>query len=149
MKKYALLIIAAITLLSCSGHKQQTEATVTNDTQTVKAPDMHNAENSLDYWGVYEGTLPAADCPGIQTTLTLNKDNTFTLHSEYIDRKDAIFDEKGTYTIEGNIITSKQEDGTTNYYKVEEGQVRMLDMDKQPIDGDMAESYILKRTKTL
>lgn len=34
---------------------------------------MHNAENSLDYDGTYTGTFPAADCPGINMTLTIKK----------------------------------------------------------------------------
>ena len=38
--------------------------------------DMHTAEISLDYYGTYKGTLPAADCPGINVTLTLNKNKT-------------------------------------------------------------------------
>ena len=36
--------------------------------------DIHNAETSLDYEGTYKGVLPAADCPGIETTLILNPD---------------------------------------------------------------------------
>lgn len=108
---------------------------------------MHNAETSLDYWGVYEGTLPAASSPGIKTTLTLNKDKTFTLRSEYIDEKDGIFNDKGTYTLDGNVLTARQEGGDITYYKVEEGQLKMLDQQKQPITGDLAKFYILKQTK--
>ena len=52
---------------------------------------MHNAETSLDYLGVYKGTLPAADCPGIETTLTLAPDGSYALHLKYIDR-DSEFD---------------------------------------------------------
>ena len=85
--------------------------------------------------------------PGIKTTLTLNKDKTFTLRSEYIDEKDGIFNDKGTYTLDGNILTAKQEGGDITYYKVEEGQLKMLDQQKQPVTGDLAKFYILKQTK--
>lgn len=108
---------------------------------------MHTAENALDYFGVYEGTLPAASCPGIRTVLTIHKDTTFTLHSEYIDRKDGVFDEKGTYTLQGSLMTLKLGDGEIYYYKVEEGRVRMLNADKEPITGDLAENYVLKQTQ--
>ena len=145
-KKYIFVAITAITLFGCSGNKQA-DTTKTDNTETAQAPDMHNAENALDYCGIYEGILPAADCPGIKTVLTLNKDYTFSLHSEYIDRKDAIFDDKGTFSVDGNTLTLKQDDGTTNYYKVEEGRIRMLDMDKQPITGALADHYVLKQTK--
>ena len=134
MKKYVLVVAVAAALFSCSGNpKADATQTDKNKQETAQVPDMHNAETSLDYWGVYEGTLPAASSPGIKTTLTLNKDKTFTLRSEYIDEKDGIFNDK-----EGGDIT---------YYKVEEGQLKMLDQQKQPITGDLAKFYILKQTK--
>ena len=76
--------------------------------------------------------------------LKLNPDKTFTLHSVYIDR-DSSFDEKGTYTLEGNILTLKEEGGETAYYKVEENKVRLLNADKQEITGALAENYILNK----
>ena len=137
MKKYVLVVAVAAALFSCSGNpKADATQTDKNKQETAQVPDMHNAETSLDYWGVYEGTLPAASSPGIKTTLTLNKDKTFTLRSEYIDEKDGIFNDKGTYTLDGNILTAKQE-----------GQLKMLDQQKQPVTGDLAKFYILKQTK--
>lgn len=148
MKKYVLIVAVAAALFSCSGNpKADATQTDKNKQETAQVPDMHNAETSLDYWGVYEGTLPAASSPGIKTTLTLNKDKTFTLRSEYIDEKDGIFNDKGTYTLDGNILTAKQEGGDITYYKVEEGQLKMLDQQKQPVTGDLAKFYILKQTK--
>ena len=126
MKKYVLVVAVAAALFSCSGNpKADATQTDKNKQETAQVPDMHNAETSLDYWGVYEGTLPAASSPGIKTTLTLNKDKTFTLRSEYIDEKDGIFNDKGTYTLDGNVLTTKQEGGDITYYKVEEGQLKM------------------------
>ena len=134
MKKYVLVVAVAAALFSCSGNpKADATQTDKNKQETAQVPDMHNAETSLDYWGVYEGTLPAASSPGIKTTLTLNKEKTFTLRSEYIDEKD--------------VLTTKQEGGDITYYKVEEGQLKMLDQQKQPVTGDLAKFYILKQTK--
>ena len=133
MKKYVLVVAVAAALFSCSGNpKADATQTDKNKQETAQVPDMHNAETSLDYWGVYEGTLPAASSPGIKTTLTL---------------KDGIFNDKGTYTLDGNVLTTKQEGGDITYYKVEEGQLKMLDQQKQPITGDLAKFYILKQTK--
>ena len=146
MKKYVLVVAVAAALFSCSGNpKADATQTDKNKQETAQVPDMHNAETSLDYWGVYEGTLPAASSPGIKTTLTLNKDKTFTLRSEYIDEKDGIFNDKGTYTLDGNVLTARQEGGDITYYKVEEGQLKMLDQQKQPVTGDLAKFYILKQ----
>ena len=42
------------------------------------------SKNSLDWAGVYTGTIPAADVEGINVRMKLNKDNTFELTYEYI-----------------------------------------------------------------
>ena len=108
------------------------------------AIDIHNTKNSLDYEGTYKGVFPAADCPGIETTLTLNPDKTFSLHSVYIDR-DSSFDEKGTYTLKDNLLTLNEEGGELSYYKVEENHLRKLTMDKQEITGELADHYVLNK----
>ena len=41
-----------------------------------------NSQTSLDWDGIYYGVLPCADCPGIQTTLYLNKDLSFKLREK-------------------------------------------------------------------
>ena len=72
-----------------SGAEVTTTETKTDSIASV-APvtdDGHNAQNSLDWAGTYEGTLPCADCPGIKTTITLKDDNTYTISEEYLERK--------------------------------------------------------------
>ena len=81
MKSGILILAAAALLAACGGNTQKKAAA--GGTETVAGmPDMHTAETSLDYQGTYAGTLPAADCPGIETRLTLKKDGTFDLHME-------------------------------------------------------------------
>ena len=92
MKKNLLILSAALALAACGGNAPKKQAAAETQTTTAAVPDMHTAETSLDYLGTYEGTLPAADCPGIRTTLTLNPDSTYALHMKYINR-DAEFDE--------------------------------------------------------
>ncbi|EJW99252.1 lipoprotein, partial [gut metagenome] len=52
--------------------------------------------------GLYEGILPAADCPGIRTTLNLRADKTYHRTSNYLERA-VILEEHGQwrYTSEG------------------------------------------------
>lgn len=145
MKKriyYVVLAFCFLAMTSCNNGKKAEATDLADSTQTI---DMHSAETSLDYFGIYKGTTPAADCPGIQTTLTLNKDHTFTLNRIYIDRKGADFNDSGMFGIEGNILTLTDKDGKESYYKVEEGRIVMLMADKQPITGELAEHYILKK----
>ena len=147
MKKNVLILAAALALVACGGNAPKKKAAAETQTTTAAAPDMHTAETSLDYLGTYEGTLPAADCPGIQTTLTLNPDGTYELHMKYIDR-DAEFDTKGGYSVRGNLLTLTPENGEeVEYYKVEENRLRRLDADKQPVTGPLDENYVLKKTE--
>lgn len=141
MKKIFILACTCFLIYACGNNPKSNKS---SDTDSVSVVDMHNAENSLDYQGIYKGTLPAADCPGIETTLTVKKDNSFTLQLVYIDRN-STFSGKGSYTIDGNIIALKSEDGSMQYYKVGENNLRMLNADKEEITGELTDNYILKK----
>ncbi|WP_455592649.1 copper resistance protein NlpE [Bacteroides sp.] len=146
MKKkiyFVAIALGMMAMISCTGSAKKSSTSTTDSTQVA---DMHTAETSLDYYGEYKGTIPAADCPGIEMTLILNKDNTFTLHSSYIDRNTE-FDESGTFSVNGNILTLTEKSGEKSYYKVEEGRVVMLNADKQAVEGALADAYILKQEK--
>lgn len=143
MKTTAILLVTAALLASCSGQKKEQTATEKQNETTVQAPDMHNAENALDYQGTYKGTIPAADCPGINVTLTLGNDGTFEEIYEYIERD--TFSSKGTYTVKVNTLTTVSETNDTTYYKVEENRLRMLDREQNLIEGELADKYILNK----
>ncbi|MGL4293464.1 MAG: copper resistance protein NlpE [Bacteroidales bacterium] len=142
MVSFGLILLSA----SCKPKTASTESKENNQAE-VQVSDQHTAQTSLDYPGIYEGTIPAADCPGIKVTLILNKDKTYQMTNDYIDRKDASYTDKGAYTIDGNYVTLDHKDGAPQYLKVEEGQIRMLDAEKQVIPGEMGNHYILKQTK--
>lgn len=80
----------------------------------------------------------------INMTLTIKKDKTFELISEYIDRQDATFKEYGTYSVEGNIMTLINGEDK-QYYKVGENTLTALNQDKQAITGELADHYILHK----
>lgn len=142
MKKLFILACVCLLITSCNSNPKNTNDSATS-TETT---DMHNAENSLDYDGTYTGTFPAADCPGINMALTIKKDKTFELISEYIDRQDATFKEYGTYSVEGNIMTLINGEDK-QYYKVGENTLTALNQDKQAITGELADHYILHKNK--
>lgn len=101
--------------------------------------------SEINYIGVYEGTLPAADGPGIMTTLVVNPDSTFTLTSVYIDKKDGKFVEAGYYSVSDSIMTLGLKNGSKTYYQIEEGRVRMLDQNMKPITGELENNYVLEQ----
>lgn len=141
-----LLLASALVLASCGGasrrHAGGTTGTAEAGTEVV---DMHHAENALDYHGTYKGTLPAADCSGIVTTLSLSADGRYALHMEYLER-DVAFDEQGAFEVEGNLLVLTPDDGGQGgCYKVEENRLRMLDGDRKPITGELADHYVLQK----
>ena len=139
-RKVVILAAAAVALASCGGNAPRRSAQ--QETGAFK-PDIHNAETSLDYRGTYRGVLPAADCPGIETTLTLKPDGTYSLHEEYLER-DACFDTEGAYTLHGNLLTLEGSD--TTWYTVEENRLRRLTTDRKEVEGPLAEHYVLRKT---
>jgi uncharacterized lipoprotein NlpE involved in copper resistance len=152
MKKTMLLVGISIAILGgCKNEvKKDTDSEENMETVDTTAVDSHNSENSLDWAGVYEGTTPCADCEGIKTTLELKKDNTYVLSQTYLgkfeeDPKE--FGESGSFTWKdnGSVVVLKSGDKTIQF-KVEENQVRLLDLQGDVIDGDLADMYILKKT---
>lgn len=145
MYKILFLLASAVVTGSCGGNAQKNVADSSRPTkQSVLVPDMHTAETSLDYVGTYKGTFPAADGPGIEVRLTLRPDGHYDQHLKYIDRGSE-FDEKGEYTVEGNLLILKEKNDIS-YYKVEENRLRRLDADRQSICGPLAARYILQKT---
>lgn len=141
MKKIVLLFFLLALLSGCGGNKKGGSSKTENNRSDIRTSEIH----STNYCGVYKGTLPAASSPGINTILTLNPDKTFTLHSEYFEEKEGIFDEKGTYTVDNNLLTTKSADGHLSYYKIEKGRLKMLNQNKQEVSGDLAKYYILNK----
>ena len=115
--------------------------------RAAKQKQKNSLEN-LNFYGTYEGILPAADCEGIRTALTLNNDNTYVVRSEYIGEKDAIFESKGSYHfINGRLMELAQSSSNEkSYYKILDGSKVMLsDKEGTVNQGVLAEYYILKK----
>jgi uncharacterized lipoprotein NlpE involved in copper resistance len=106
----------------------------------------HNSKNSVNWDGVYTGTIPAADGPGINVRITLNPDETYEVLYEYIDRENG-FAQKGNFTWDegGGVITLDAED-IPLYYRVGENILIQLDMEGNEITGSLAGNYVLHKT---
>ncbi|WP_353185890.1 copper resistance protein NlpE N-terminal domain-containing protein [Parapedobacter lycopersici] len=135
--KWALgvLILAVVTTTACKSKREAGQAN----------PDpAHNSQNALDWAGMYQGTLPCADCPGIQTTLTLSEDGGYTLQTSYLERGDSVFTETGQFTWDdaGGKITL---DGDGQKLQVGENRLIQLDREGNRITGTLADHYILEK----
>lgn len=141
-----VVVMAFLSLTACN-HQSQKEANSTQP-QANEIKDMHQSKNSLDWEGVYEGTLPCASCEGIQSTVTLKADLSFEKKEVYLGEKNGTFNEKGKFSWDkdGSIITLKLNDEKTQY-RVKEGCIVMLNADGKENTGELAEHYILRKIK--
>lgn len=139
----AQFAIILLLLTGCNSNKKNTETS--NEPQIA---DSHTSENSLDWNGTYQGVLPCADCGGIKTTITLNKDLTYTVKDEYLGKKDGVFEEKGTFkwSDDGQKITLSE--AGRNPYFVGENTLTQLDGSGNKIEGDLESLYILEKLST-
>lgn len=136
-QKHILGNLMAITLLMAAC---QTTKTTTSE---IVDP-AHNSRNSVDWAGTYQGTLPCADCPGIQTTLTLQEDNGYVLQTAYLERGDSVYTESGEFTWDenGGKITL---DADSRKFQVGENRLFALDMEGNRITGNLADHYVLQK----
>lgn len=115
---------------------------------TAPAATGDNSQNSLDWAGTYEATLPCADCPGIKVVLTLIQDNTFTISSTYLEDKtrSTVTEDKGSMTWQknGSVILLRGK-STDILLKVGENQLFQLDRQGKEIDGPLREQYIFTK----
>lgn len=149
MKKTAILfmVVSIAVATGCSTTKKQAAVVTPDEPQKIVIGD--NSADSPDWTGVYQGVLPCADCDGLVTTLTLNKDKTFKRVMVYKGKSDQAFEESGKFTWDntGSVVMLQGITGSPSYYKVGENQVMQLDLQGKAVEGELAEMYILKKTE--
>ena len=142
--KISLFVCISLFLFNCKNEIKTDSTTITQD----KVVNSHDSKNSLDWQGTYKGIMPCADCEGIETEITLNKDITFILRTKYLGKGDSkIFEEKGKFSWDesGTIITLENLKDRPNKYKVGENTLTQLDMNGKIITGALAKMYIFKK----
>jgi len=148
MKKLLIVIAAMSVLYSCNGNKnQEGKASVDEFSEIAKTvKDTHNAQNSLDYKGVYTGKVPTASGEGMIVSVTL-EGSTYIRVIEYVGKKDSKSEEKGKYTwnSEGNTVALEGVKDSPNKYFVGENTLAQLDMEGNRITGELADTYILRK----
>ena len=148
--KVITLMTVFFLVVSCAkkDKNETTDITVVDSTEVV-VNDDHNAKNSLDYMGMYQGILPCADCEGIETSILLEDDKNYVLKTNYLGKKNSTTNEvRGVYSWneEGNTIILAGIENAPNRYFVGENYLKQLDMDGNKIEGDLADKYVLNKT---
>ena len=144
---FAMAAAVALTT-SCNG-KKTVSADADHDSTSVA--DTTVAGENVDLTtvaGTYEGTLPAADCPGIKTVLTINADSTYELKQDYIERKDGHDEASGVLQVlNGNVLMLVRPSSSEHtFYKVKDSKsIVMTDSLGNEAEGEMAKLYVLTK----
>lgn len=133
VEMHTFLVLTATLLLVLSG--------------CATTPPPHSSRDSLDWSGMYVGTLPCADCEGIQTSMTINQNQSFVLVSTYLGKDNATFESQGVFSWsdDGSTIILPVSPDSPSRYRVGENTLTMLDLDGQVITGDLAAHYVLHK----
>jgi len=119
-------------------------------TNSIKTAD--NSQNSLDWQGTYYGSLPCADCPGIETVVTLNANGTYRMTSHYKEANEGDLSYAGQFqwTKDGSSVILNNADGNGNSrtLKVGENKLFWLDATGKAVTGDLAGNYTLQKVNS-
>lgn len=125
-------------------------ATVTDSVSSAASAVTESIEESsaASWQGTYQGTLPCADCAGIDYTLTLNEDQTYSLTQVYQGKEGAepaTSEGKFHWNDTGSVITLEDGSDTPNQYFVGDDMLMKLDINGEKVTGDMAALYNLQK----
>ena len=146
IKTLFFAVLSTTTFFACNNVDKTPMAEV------VETVDEHTSQNALDWKGTYSGNLPCADCDAIETELKLNEDLTYVLTTVYLGKGNGAPEIlEGKFSWEANNVKLEgiAAGSRSSMFKVEENQVRYLDMEGKEVTGDMANLYVMKKEGNL
>lgn len=153
------LTLAASMLLALAGCKPQAPAespapaaepaAATQPAPVADAPRPVAAFDAKAFAGTFAGTLPCADCPGIDTRVVLAADGTYTITESYQERSAPELKGDGTWTVEEDnrrlrLDPNSKSDNDRLFAILSQDEIRQLDLEGKPIDSALP--YNLKRS---
>ena len=145
-------VLAVVALSACkprapaedTGTPVQPEAAATRAAPAADAlPSAQGAPfDAKAFAGTFTGTLPCADCPGIDTRIVLAADGTYTITESYRERSAPQIKGDGTWTVEENnqrlrLDPNSKSDNDRLFAILSRDGIRQLDMEGKPIDSSL------------
>ncbi|MTI41081.1 copper resistance protein NlpE N-terminal domain-containing protein [Fulvivirga lutimaris] len=142
---FNVLLISAAVLGGCQSQNNNNSETDAKTDEQKPVPTGDNSQNALDWEGTYQGTLPCADCEGIQTEIILKGDESFTMTTQYLGKDDERNVSTGSFKWDesGSNITLNEDPNLQ--YKVGEFVLFKLDNEGNRITGELSENYMLRK----
>ena len=94
--------------------------------------------------GTYEGTLPAADGPGLQTIIAFKSDGTFHMEETFLEKDVEPGITNGDWALEGDIITFTSGDYQFEYKLISEKEIRWAPDGEEITGTDLNWSLVKK-----
>ncbi|MCA5005119.1 copper resistance protein NlpE [Sphingobacterium bovistauri] len=147
MKNSMLIISTCVALLTtgCQNPTNKNQDTPVHTDTNTAVHDDHNSQNSLDWAGTYQDTIPCADCPGILATIKLHEDGTYSYSAKYLERK-TILQDTGRFMWHnnGSVVHLKGKEIDTKY-KVGENVLLQADSTGNIIKSEMSDKFSLHK----
>jgi len=155
MKKSAFYIFMILGMFSCKDEEEPSNTIEIIDNKETGInmlesgyDEAHTSRNSLNWEGVYTGVLPSDDCEGIDTSISLDKDQTYLIKLRYLgspekERKDFISEGKFSWDENGNNITLEGAKEGSRKFKVGENYLLPLDKNAKEVEGIPGNNYKL------
>jgi len=139
MKNSIILPVLLTAFTACNNNTAttQNDSTLQHTTPGTATPTVIT--------GTFQGTLPCADCPGMDYQISLFDDHTFHELVAYQGRGQGIASvETGTWkqTSDSTVMLQKKTDSSS--FLASEGKLLLLDTKGKRIEGVLASNYILK-----
>ena len=148
-KRIMFLAVTAVALMASCGDKKTAQNEVNADSISVADTTM-SALDLTAVAGTYEGTVPAADCPGFKTVITINADSTYQMQQDAIDRKDGHDEASGILEVKDDnlLVLVRPSSGDRTYIKVKDADsIVLTDSVGNEPEGEIAKLYVLTRKK--
>jgi copper homeostasis protein (lipoprotein) len=148
-KMAIVLSIAVLFFYGCNSTEQHNTTAADSVITAPKliATDADNSRSSVDWPGTYKGTLPCADCEGIETSITIDTALNYTLTQKYLGKPANPVEQKGSFSWNGagGIITLNGITKAPAQYLVGENVLIQLDMEGNRVSGALADKYRLAK----
>jgi len=143
-----VVMLALAVAAGCS--QSEEKPTSVNDDLTGSATgiaDSHNSHNSLNWPGRYNGVFPCRDCDGVEITITLRSDGSFSRDLYHIGEPTPPRTESGQFNWhqDGRRISLILAEGDAQYFQVGENVLFAIDNEGNRIGGDDATWYRLDK----
>jgi uncharacterized lipoprotein NlpE involved in copper resistance len=127
---------------ACNSTSDKTASTDSSLNTVTREASVTDAED-------YVGTLPCADCEGIDVSLQLNRDSSYFMNSVYkgsrVDSTHNSFKDTGTWRMHGvDTLYLLKDRQSTKYIKTDSTLIQ-LDGDGNRITGPLADMFILHK----